>query len=95
MSFLADRIQAFGPDAQKTWNRKLCWEAQSTLFSCVDKQANGNKFRCPDELYAYEMWCPTEVRRLSSAKRVKEEREATMFDQEMLDALSRQKQTVQ
>ena len=51
--------------AQSGWNKKLCWEARDTLFACVDApDSNGNKFRCPDELYAYEMWCPNDFRRM-------------------------------
>ena len=90
MSFLEDRMFLAGQQ-NNHWNKKLCFEARDTLFSCVDKTANGNKFRCPDELYAYEMWCPSEMRTLQSAKRVKEERESTMFTQEKLDTLSRLK----
>ena len=88
MSFLSDRLELQGNYTQQVWNRKLCWEAKDTLFACVDRQENGNKFRCPDELYAYEMWCPTEVRRLESVRRVREQREATMFDAEMLAKLN-------
>ena len=78
-----------GASSQQVWNKKLCFEAKDTLFSCVDRQDNGNKFRCPDELYAYEMWCPTEVKRMNSVQRVIEERESTMFDAEMLAALNK------
>ena len=85
MSFLEDRMTAMGWGAQQSWNKKLCFEAKDTLFACVDKQENGNKFRCPDELYAYEMWCPTEVKRLSSVQRRAEERDAALFDQTMLN----------
>ena len=94
MSFLTDRLTLTGTQTQQIWNKKLCWEAKDTLFACVDRQENGNKFRCPDELYAYEMWCPTEVRRLESVKRVREEREATMFTPEMLAKLNLEKQTI-
>ena len=94
MSFLEDRLTLQGNYTQQVWNRKLCWEAKDTLFACVDRQENGNKFRCPDELYAYEMWCPTEVRRLESVRRVKEQREATMFDADMLAKLNLEKQTI-
>ena len=94
MSFLEDRLTLSGNYTQQVWNRKLCWEAKDTLFACVDRQENGNKFRCPDELYAYEMWCPTEVRRLESVRRVKEQREATMFDAAMLAKLNLEKQTI-
>ena len=80
MSFLEDRLWAGGHSGQQMWNKKLCWEAKDTLFACVDKQPNQNKFRCPDELYAYEMWCPAEMRRLTSAKRVQEERESHLFN---------------
>ena len=94
MSFLEDRLTLSGNYTQQVWNRKLCWEAKDTLFACADRQENGNKFRCPDELYAYEMWCPTEVRRLESVRRVKEQREATMFNADMLAKLNLEKQTI-
>ena len=45
------------------WNRKLCFESRDTLFKCTEG-VGGNKFKCPDELYAYEMWCPAGFRRL-------------------------------
>ena len=88
MAYLENRLANGGLNNQMNWNRKLCFEARDTLISCVDKTPNGNKYRCPDELYAYEMWCPAEVRTLTSAKRFKEEREASLFSQEMLDRLS-------
>ena len=66
MSFLEDRLYVQGQGAQHAWNKKLCFESRDTLLSCVESQPNGNKFRCPDQLYAYEMWCPTEVKRMTS-----------------------------
>ena len=95
MSFMEDRLTLMGNYTQQTWNKKLCWEAKDTLFACVDRQENGNKFRCPDELYAYEMWCPTEVRRLQSAKRRQEDREASIFNAETLYKMNLEKQTIQ
>ena len=79
MSHLMNRMNAMGNNAQHVFNKKLCFEARDTLISCVEKQPNGNKYRCPDELYAYEMWCPTEVKRLTSTSRHREEREASLF----------------
>ena len=95
MSFLEDRLFHGGQYAQQSWNKKLCFEARDTLLSCVDAQPNGNKYRCPDELYAYQMWCPTEVHRATSMKRVKEATDANIFTQEMLNKLSLQKQSLQ
>ena len=94
MSFRQDRITHMGQSNQHSWNKKLCFEARDTLYACMDKQPNQNKFRCPDQLYAYEMWCPTEVRRLSAARRVTQEREASMFDQAWLTEYNLQKQTI-
>ena len=68
MSFLEDRLYHQGQAAQHNWNKKLCFEARDTLLSCVERQPNGNKFRCPDQLYAFEMWCPTEVKRLTTVQ---------------------------
>ena len=94
MSYLEDRLFTSGSRDKQSWNRKLCFEARDTFLGCVDKQANGNKFRCPDELYAYEMWCPTEVRRLTTMQRRSDERDALMFDVDMLARLNRDKQTI-
>ena len=76
MSFLQDRMTMLGNGEGRLYNKKLCFEAQSTLYSCADKQPNGNKYRCPDELYAYDMWCPTEFQTLASAERRQDAREA-------------------
>ena len=94
MSFLTDRLELSGNYSSRVWNRKLCWEAKDTLFACVDRQENGNKFRCPDELYAYEMWCPTEVRRATMMKRNKERFDNALFTAQNLAELNRQKQTL-
>ena len=65
-TFNDGRLLGLGNSAHMNWNRKICFEARDTLFECVDSQPNKNKFRCPDQLYAYEMWCPTEFRTLAS-----------------------------
>ena len=82
MSFLEDRLTASGHAAHHSWNKKLCFEARDTLLSCVASQPNGNKYRCPDQLYAYEMWCPTEVKRLTSMQQRQDERDAAVFTQD-------------
>ena len=68
MSFLEERFQSAGGASHHSWNKKLCFEARDTLLSCMNSQPNGNKYRCPDQLYAYEMWCPTEVQRMTSVQ---------------------------
>ena len=94
MSFLEDRLYVQGQGANHTWNKKLCFEARDTLISCVDQQPNANKFRCPDQLYAYEMWCPTEVQRLTSIQQRQDARDADLFDKDMLYRLNMEKQTI-
>ena len=66
------------------WNRKQCFEARDTLFDCTDKQSNHNKYRCPDELYAYEMWCPADFRRVSSYRKRKADRDELNYDKEWI-----------
>ena len=73
------------------WNRKLCFESRDTLFQCADAQENKNKFRCPDELYAYEMWCPGDFRRIHSQVKRKADREADMYSNEFLSKLNSDK----
>ena len=67
------------------WNRKLCFEARDTLFACAEAQENGNKYRCPDELYAYEMWCPNDFRRMHSLKKRRDDLEAEVYDKAIVD----------
>ena len=76
------------------WNMKLCWEARDTLFGCVDKHENKNKFRCPDELYAYEMWCPADFRRVASMNKLRQDRDALNYDKEWLLRNAIQKQSI-
>ena len=60
-----------GNSQQMAFNKKLCFEARDSLYDCADAQDNGNKMRCPDQLYAYEMWCPPEFRRMHSVYKAK------------------------
>ena len=61
MSLLSDDKYYFLSGTQYyKWNKKLCFAARDALYECVDATPNGNKYRCPDELYAYEMWCPVD-----------------------------------
>ena len=80
--------------ATEGWNRKLCFEARDTLFQCVEAQENGNKFRCPDELYAYEMWCPADFRRIHSMRYAKAKLDSEMFDKAWVDKINESKQTI-
>ena len=72
---------------QHGWNRKLCFEARDTLFSCTEDKG-GNKFKCPDELYAYEMWCPTDFRRMQSVRKRAADRDADMYTKSYIDNLN-------
>ena len=72
------------------WNRKLCFEARDTLFACTDS-AGGNKHRCPDELYAYEMWCPVDFRRIHAYKKRKDTMDAEIYDAKYLEELNADK----
>ena len=85
---------AMGNNAGHGWNKKLCFEARDSLYECVDKQPNGNKLRCPDQLYAYEMWCPVEFRRLHTAKRSKQQLDESMYDAQWVAQVNEMKQTI-
>ena len=76
------------------WNRKLCFEARDTFYACVDAQENGNKYRCPDELYAYEMWCPNDFRRVHSQLKRRAALDGELYDKESIDKLNKEKQTI-
>ena len=79
---------------QNGWNRKLCFEARDTLFACADSQENGNKYRCPDELYAYEMWCPGDFRRVHSFKKRKDDLDSELYNKEYVDRINSEKQRI-
>ena len=75
--------------SQNGWNRKMCFEARDTLFECVDRDGNNNnKYMCPDELYAYEMWCPNDFRRMHSQWKRRADIESEMYDKEMVDKIN-------
>ena len=78
----------------QNWNKKLCFEARDTLFDCIDSQANKNKFRCPDQLYAYEMWCPSEFRTMASQQKRRNDLDEIIYDRDWVANLNRTKQTV-
>ena len=79
----------FGDSQRYQWNKKLCWEARDTLFKCVDSTENGNKYRCPDELYAYEMYCPNDFRTHHSMQRRFGEVESLLYNQDYLDKVNK------
>ena len=89
-----DRLLIVGNPTNYAWNKKLCFMARDALFECTDAQSNKNKFRCPDELYAYEMWCPVDFRRVQSTNRRREERDALNYDPKFIEELNRKKQTI-
>ena len=80
--------------AQNGWNKKLCFEARDTLYSCTEAQENGNKFRCPDELYAYEMWCPGDFRRMHSVWKRKNDLEEEIYDNDFVAKINSQRATI-
>lgn len=82
------KLFAMGNSQQHGWNKKLCFEARDSLYDCVDTQPNGNKLRCPDQLYAYEMWCPVEFRRLHSHQRDRNQRDAEMYDADWVNSVN-------
>ena len=92
MSIYSDnKLYAMGNGSQLQWNKKLCFEARDTLYDCVDAQPNGNKFRCPDQMYAYEMWCPAEFRRIHTAERSKRKLDESMYDSQWVAAVNASK----
>jgi hypothetical protein len=96
MSFTDDRFYFMGNSHGYNFNRKLCFQARDALFDCVDDSAtgNGNKFRCPDQLYAYEMWCPADFRRIHSNMRRKNKIDEDMNDAEWVKKVNIDKQTL-
>ena len=96
MNLSDDRFHFMGNFHGYNFNRKLCFQARDTLFECVDDPAtgNGNKFRCPDQLYAYEMWCPPDFRRVHSQKRSKDKIDAQLYDPEWVQKVNIDKQTI-
>lgn len=96
MSLSDDRFALLGNAHGYNFNRKLCFQARDALFDCVDDAnvGNGNKYRCPDQLYAYEMWCPVDFRRFHTQKRRKDRLDAQMYDQDWVQSVNIDKQTI-
>lgn len=91
MNLSDDRFYTMGNFHTYQYNKKLCFQARDSLFDCVDAQENGNKFRCPDQLYAYEMWCPPDFRRIHSHKRRKQQIDQEMYDPEWVERVNIEK----
>ena len=96
MNLSDDRFFFMGNFHGYNFNRKLCFQARDSLFDCVDDPAtgNGNKHRCPDQLYAYEMWCPTDFRRIHSAQRRKQKIDAELYTDDFVESVNIDKQTL-
>ncbi|CAI2383789.1 unnamed protein product [Moneuplotes crassus] len=74
-----------------TFNRKLCYQAYDTLNECISKQDNKNKYRCPDELYAYDQFCPSSFQSMVKVNRYRNDLERAFYDQEALDQINKEK----
>ena len=96
MNLSDDRFHYLGNFHGYTFNRKLCFQARDSLFECVDdtNTGNGNKFRCPDQLYAYEMWCPIDFRRIHSNRRRKNNIDSQMYDEDWVEKVNIDRQTL-
>ena len=91
MNLSDERFHYLGNFHTYSFNKKLCFQARDSLYECVDQTENGNKFRCPDQLYAYEMWCPPDFRRIHSQKRRKDKMDAQIYDKEWVDKINYEK----
>ena len=69
----------------------MCFAASETLIECAEAQENGNKYRCPDELYAYEQWCPNDFRRMNSIFKRRADRDEEMYTKEYIDNINSEK----
>ncbi len=94
MNVSDDRFYFIGNAHGYNFNRKLCFQARDALFDCVDTTPNGNKYRCPDQLYAYEMWCPPDFRRIHSQMRRKSKIDAELYDPAWVEKVNQDKQTI-
>ena len=89
-----DRVYFMGQQYASAMNRKMCFQARDLLADCVDAQPNGNKMRCPDELYAYEMWCPNDFRFVTQKDRRREQFDRENYNPEFIAENNRRKQTI-
>lgn len=94
MNLSDNKVHTIGNFYNYTFNKKLCFEARDSLFDCVDQQENGNKYRCPDQLYAYEMWCPPDFRRIHSSLRRKQKLDDELYDIDYVREVNKDKQTI-
>ena len=88
------RVFQLGNGGQIAWNKKLCFEARDTFYDCVDEQPNGNKYRCPDQMYAYEQWCPADFRRIHTAQRSQKQIDECIYDSDWVAGVNKSKQSI-
>ena len=73
------------------FNKKLCYYAFDSLNECVSQQSNENKYRCPDQLYAYDQWCPPAFQAVASHHKYKTDLENFMYDKDAVAQINREK----
>ena len=84
-----------GATEYHTFNKKLWFQAYDALNEWVEAQENKNKYRCPDQLYAYEQWCPREFQTFYGIVRYNYDIQRNVFDTDYLKSIYREKQDLQ
>ena len=77
------------------FNRKLWFQAFDSLNEWIESQENKNKFRCPDQLYAYEQWCPRDFQTFHAIERYDYDVKRNVFDADYLKSMFREKQSIE
>ena len=74
----------------ESYNKKLCFHAYNSLKEC----ATTNKYRCPDELYAYEQWCPPQFQAIKAQEKYFYDLEKDTFTEDFLKSVNRGRQAM-
>ena len=92
--FTDDKLFLLGNQGVYNYNKSLCFQATDLLKACTDKQDNKNRFRCPDELYAYEMYCPPDYQTIERQRQRKQALDEQTYNKDWLARINYERQVV-
>lgn len=81
-----------GLGAHMQQNTRLCWQAHDEYYSCIDEIQNKdkaiNKYKCMNQLYAYESYCHPHFIKSRQLYHALELRDRNLWTQDQIDLIN-------
>jgi len=71
-------------------DKRLCFQAHDNYFECIESQHTDdpNKFKCIDQLYAYQTYCTNDFIYRRKQRFLKNEMDKKIWTQDRLDLIN-------